>query len=423
MAFINDDNDIWGDASSKTSEGKFNSGGGGYGRHGSARGGGYGRHATSSRGQGNDLLADAQDFLLEEDLPRGGDRHSSAMEDMRQRELERARQRASKRLGGPGVNRSGKPSLQGSSSPVRQKARDFSRPRQNLRFGSMNNSSNVSFGMDDGNQVSHFDPFDDDDLEEEELPSKSSLRRGNRREVVSESIDRNARHGYVDEDYDDQERWKAGSEKVNEKARKRAARERNLFDDDEVEELDQDEDGRRGGRRSVRSDNNKGRGEGKTSDDGRKKKKKPVRMVDSDDDDHVATTIQRKSPSKKNRSSRFKDSKRKGFVEEDEDTTTGVVEGKTQNKKNRKKGRVPRPPREVDSDDGDEDDMFKIDPHALDRRNLTKEVSKQPSYANVHTLTYLLTRLYLLHFLFSHEGTAGKSPSESNGAERWAVAK
>ena len=29
MAFINDDNDIWGDASSKTSEGKFNSAGGG----------------------------------------------------------------------------------------------------------------------------------------------------------------------------------------------------------------------------------------------------------------------------------------------------------------------------------------------------------------------------------------------------------
>ena len=66
-------------------------------------------------------------------------------------------------------------------------------------------------------------------------------------------------------------------------------------------------------------------------------------------------------------------------MEEDEDATKGVIEGKTQNRKNRKKGRVPRPPREVDSDDdGDEDDMFKIDPHALDRRNLTKEVSKQP---------------------------------------------
>ena len=379
MAFINDDNDIWGDAGSKTSEGKFNSTGGGYGRHNSTRGI-YGRHASSSRGQGDDLLADAQDFLLEEDLPRGGGRHSNAIEDMRQRERERARQRASKRLGGPGVNRSGKPTLQNSSSPVRQqKARDFSRPRQNLRFSAMSNSSNVSFGMDDGNEVSHFDPFEDDDLEEEELPSKSSLRRGNRREVVSESIDRGARHGYVDEDYDDQERWKAGSEKVNEKARKRAARERNLFDDD-VEELDQDEGRRSSSHRSARSNNNKGRDEGKTSNDAKKKNKKIVRMDDSDDDDeHVVATIHRKSPSKKNRSSRFKDSKRKGFVEEDEDATKGVIEGKTQNRKNRKKGRVPRPPREVDSDDdGDEDDMFKIDPHALDRRNLTKEVSKQP---------------------------------------------
>ena len=377
MAFINDDNDIWGDAGSKTSEGKFNSAGGGYGRH-IYKGYLWPARLVVQRA-GDDLLADAQDFLLEEDLPRGGGRHSNAIEDMRQRERERARQRASKRLGGPGVNRSGKPTLQNSSSPVRQqKARDFSRPRQNLRFSAMSNSSNVSFGMDDGNEVSHFDPFEDDDLEEEELPSKSSLRRGNRREVVSESIDRNARHGYVDEDYDDQERWKAGSEKVNEKARKRAARERTLFDDD-VEELDQDEGRRSGSHRSARSNNNEGRDEGKTSNDAMKKKKKVVRMEDSDDDDHVVATIHRKSPSKKNRSSRFKDSKRNGFVEEDEDATNGVIEGKTQNRKNRKKGRVPRPPREVDSDDdGDEDDMFKIDPHALDRRNLTKEVSKQP---------------------------------------------
>ena len=80
MAFINDDNDIWGDASSKTSEGKFNSSGVGYGRHGSTRDT-YGRHASSSRGQGNDLLADAQDFLLDEDLPRGGGRRSNAMEE------------------------------------------------------------------------------------------------------------------------------------------------------------------------------------------------------------------------------------------------------------------------------------------------------------------------------------------------------
>ena len=131
-------------------------------------------------GKGTICLQMLRIFSWREDLPRGGGRHSNAIEDMRQRERERARQRASKRLGGPGVNRSGKPTLQNSSSPVRQqKARDFSRPRQNLRFSAMSNSSNVSFGMDDGNEVSHFDPFEDDDLEEEELPSKSSLRRGN----------------------------------------------------------------------------------------------------------------------------------------------------------------------------------------------------------------------------------------------------
>ena len=339
MAFINDDNDIWGDASSKTSEGKFNSSGVGYGRHGSTRDT-YGRHASSSRGQGDDLLADAQDFLLDEDLPRGGGRRSNAMEDMRRRERERARQRASKRLGGPGVNRSGKPTLQNSSSPVRQqKARDFSRPRQNLRFSAMSNSSNVSFGMDDGNEVSHFDPFEDDDLEEEELPSKSSLRRGDRREVVSESIDRNARHGYVDEDYDDQERWKAGSEKVNEKARKRAARERTLFDDD-VEELDQDEGRRSGSHRSARSNNNEGRDEGKTSNDAKKKKKKVVRMEDSDDDDHVVATIHRKSPSKKNRSSRFKDSKERDSWRRTKMQQRVLRKVRRKNRKNRKKGRV-----------------------------------------------------------------------------------
>ena len=111
-------------------------------------------------------------------------------------------------------------------------------------------------------------------------------------------------------------------------------------------------------------------------------------------------------------------------MEEDEDATTGVTEGKTQNRKNRKKGRVPRPPREVDSDDdGDEDDMFKIDPHALDRRNLTKEVSKQPPPTRsifMYILSRLLTRFILL---FIPEGTAGKGPAESNGTEREPIAK
>ena len=53
----------------------------------------------------------------------------------------------------------------------------------------------------------------------------------------------------------------------------------------------------------------------------------------------MVATIHRKSPSKKTEAVdlRFK---KKGFVEEDEDATTGVTEGKTQNRKNRKKGRV-----------------------------------------------------------------------------------
>ena len=125
MAFINDDNDIWGDAGSKTSEGKFNSAGGGYGRHSSTRGI-YGRHASSSRGQGDDLLADAQDFLLEEDLPRGGGRHSNAIEDMRQRE--RTSPPASlQTTWRSGVNRSGKPTSCKTAQAQcgNKKARDF----------------------------------------------------------------------------------------------------------------------------------------------------------------------------------------------------------------------------------------------------------------------------------------------------------
>ena len=67
MAFLNrNDDDIWG---GKTSEGKFNSNnGGGYGRHGSTSGT-YGRHNTSSRGQGDDLLAEADDVPLPEPVP------------------------------------------------------------------------------------------------------------------------------------------------------------------------------------------------------------------------------------------------------------------------------------------------------------------------------------------------------------------
>ena len=244
------------------------------------------------------------------------------------------------------------------------------------------------------------------------------------REVVSESIDRGARHGYVDEDYDDQERWKAGSEKVNEKARKRAARERNLFDDD-VEELDQDEGRRSSSHRSARSNNNKGLDEGKTSNDAKKKNKKIVRMDDSDDDDHVVATIHRKSPSKKTETVGLRIQKERDLWRKTK------MQQKVLSKVRRKIGRIerkgafPRPPREVDSDDdGDEDDMFKIDPHALDRRNLTKEVSTQPSAYMVNIYVYILSRpLTRFIFLFIHQGTTGKSPAESNGTERWPIAK
>ena len=176
MAFLNrNDDDIWG---GKTSEGKFNSNsGGGYGRHGSTSGT-YGRHNTSSRGQGDDLLAEADDVLsFRNNNNSSRSRGNSAREQYEERERERAKRRTARSLGGPGVNRSGKPTIGGSGSgmsPMRNnKSKDFSRPRQNLRFSAVGKNTNVDFGMDDN----FLDPFDSDDgdVMEEELPSKSSF--------------------------------------------------------------------------------------------------------------------------------------------------------------------------------------------------------------------------------------------------------
>ena len=377
MAFLNrNDDDIWG---GKTSEGKFNSNnGGGYGRHGSTSGT-YGRHNTSSRGQGDDLLAEADDVLsFRNNNNSSRSRGNSAREQYEERERERAKRRTARSLGGPGVNRSGKPTIGGSGngrSPMRNnKSKDFSRPRQNLRFSAVGKNTNVDFGMDDN----FLDPFDSDDgdVMEEELPSKSSLKRGirGRREVVAESIDETDKNRFVEDDYDNEDRWKNGSEKVNRSAKKKAARDRqDLFNDEEddfVEDFNNNDDDYRGkGRRAAPRD------EGKTSD---RKEKKPIRMVHSSDDEDEGTMIRRKkqsnTPLKKKKNRRFKESNQKGFMDEvDTEDIGGKTPDRNSKKTKKKKKRGPKPPPDMD-DSADEDDMFKIDVPE-DRRKMTREVS------------------------------------------------
>ena len=398
MAFLNrNDDDIWG---GKTSEGKFNSNnGGGYGRHGSTSGT-YGRHNTSSRGQGDDLLAEADDVLsFRNNNNSSRSRGNSAREQYEERERERAKRRTARSLGGPGVNRSGKPTIGGSGSgmsPMRNnKSKDFSRPRQNLRFSAVGKNTNVDFGMDDN----FLDPFDSDDgdVMEEELPSKSSLKRGirGRREVVAESIDETDKNRFVEDDYDNEDRWKNGSEKVNRSAKKKAARDRqDLFNDEEddfVEDFNNNDDDYRGkGRRAAP------RNEGKTSD---RKEKKPIRMVHSSDDEDEGTMIRRKkqsnTPLKKKKNRRFKESNQKGFMDEvDTEDIGGKTSDRNSKKTKKKKKRGPKPPPDMD-DSADEDDMFKIDVPE-DRRKMTREVSfVLPLY-----LIYLQRYIYIFTYIF-----------------------
>ena len=357
------DGDEWG---VKTSEGKT---GESYGRHGGRPSTGPG--SSFGAGQGNDLLGEAEDFM-----DNGRDRpYTGSGEGMRdrmvERERERARQRAAGSFGGSGVSRSAKPNL--GASPVKSRAVDFSRPRQNLSGPGDKFNAKPKGGFSGFTETSSFDPFESDD---DELPTELSFdsrgRSGRRTEKkVAAPLDGH-RTAFVEESFDDEDRWQ--QRQVPSSAKKKSSSSRPKFDSSE-----EDEPVRRRANEGKVSEQTPKRRTAKDftdDDDGiqevttpsRKKKTPkaprppPSKTVDSDDENGGSREVS--TPSKK------KKPKKKKTKAKDSDAADAPWHSKgLGNKSKTPKKPAPRPP----SDDEDDDDTYKIDPNARDRRGLTKE--------------------------------------------------
>jgi tubby and related proteins len=336
--------------------------------------GGYGRHTSrgSSRSaMDHDVLGEATEML--QDGSSGYSAGPSQRERMQERERQRARQRAAGSFGGAGVARSAKPGMDGMASPV--KAREFSRPRQNLmgpRF-----SEKPKGGFSGFDETTSFDPFESD---EEELPAESSFRpgprAGGRARPVAEPMPGNDRD-FVEDDFESADRWEQREAPKSSKKKKSSRRK------DEGQEYDSSEDSRHQKQRSRPA----------------KPKRRTVKDYTEEEEDDVVQEI--RSPARR-KNERLKESTRKGprppdageygGKRADDEAWGGAPPSSAKKKKKKKKGGsgdsassgkaagskkkegkrrgAPRPPSD---DDDEDDDMHTIDPSGRDRRGLSKE--------------------------------------------------